>query len=145
MTARVLIITDHLTQAADLFEAVRSRADRGPATFRLVATNPERAEFHLRHAERHEGVERSQPPLHRVLDELTLAAGGPVTGEVSIRHDAFEAVEEDLLARPADEVIVAVHERDLAHRLHHDLAHRLAHLHVGVTAIESPRGPQPIS
>lgn len=135
MAARVLIISDRLEAGPGLIDAVRARAEDGPVTFRLIVTNPARAEFHLVHAERHHAVEQSQPALHRLLEELTVQAGSPLEGEISIRHDPFEAVEEDLLRRPAEEVLVAVHEHELAHRLHHDLTHRLKHLKVDVTVV----------
>ena len=138
MTARVLIITDHMEDSPELFDAVRSRADKGDCTFRLLVTNPARAEFHLVHADRHDAVEQAQPALTSLVQRLESEVARPVIGEVSIRHDPFEAVEEDLLGRPADEIIVCVREHSLAHRLHHDLPARLAHLHLPMTVVGSP-------
>ena len=135
MTASVLVITDHLDAGPELVAALRSRAERGSCAFRLLATNPARAEFHLLHADRHDAVARSQPALRSLLEQLEAEVGAPFSGEVSIRHDAFEAAEEELLARPADELVVSVHEHALAHRLHHDLPARLEHLHLPVTVV----------
>ncbi|MCU1595457.1 MAG: hypothetical protein JWO12_2849, partial [Frankiales bacterium] len=123
---------DRLELYPGVLDAVRTRAELTPATFRLLVTNPARAEFHLLHPERHAALENAKPALERLLDQLTMVAGGGVNGEVSIRHDSFQAVEEDLLVHPADELLVAVHEHDLARRLHHDLPRRLERLHLPV-------------
>lgn len=133
MSAHVLVITDSLGENQALFEAVRARAALGPCTFRYVVTNPARAEFHVLHAERHDAVTRNKPLLDEIVEKLALHAASPVTGEISIRHDPFEAAEEEHLQRPADEVIVAVHDSPIAHRLHHDLPERLGHLGLAVT------------
>ena len=135
MTAQVLIISDHLNDDPDLLAAVRGRAAQSAASFRLVVTNPARAEFHVLHADRHDAVERAQEALEQLLVRLREASGSAVTGKVSIRHDAFEAVEEDLHAHPADEVLVAVTEHELSRRLHHDLQHRLARFFGSVTPV----------
>ena len=135
MTARVHIISDHLNDDPGLLAAVRERAAHGPAAFRLVVTNPAKAEFHLVHAERHDAVDRARGDLDPLLARLSEAAGSPVQGHVSIRHDAFEAVEEDLLQHPADEVIIAVREHELSRRLHHDLQHRLSRFFGTVTPV----------
>ncbi|MCU1600954.1 MAG: hypothetical protein JWO22_1663 [Frankiales bacterium] len=136
MTARVLILTDHLTLTPEVSAAVRARAARGAATFRVVVTNPSRAEFHLHHPGRHDAVVAARPQLEQLLADLLPAAGGAVSGKVSIRHDHFDAVEDDLHEQPADEVLLAVHEGDVMRRLHLDLRHRLPHL--GLVVVEDP-------
>jgi len=133
MTARVLVITDSLEENPALFEAVRARAEQGPCSFRYVVTNPARAEFHVLHADRHDAVVKAQPRLDAIVERLSHHVACPVTGEISIRHDPFEAAEEEHLQRPVDEVIVAIRDSPIAHRLHHDLPQRLSHMGLPVT------------
>ena len=139
MPNRVLIITDRLHSGPALESAIRERVTTGGGadgvSFRLLVTNPARAEFHLRHPERHDAVAAAQPQLHQLLQDLAMVAGSTVSGEISIRHDPFEAVEEDLLVQPADEVLIAVHEHELRRRLHQDLPHRLRHLNLPMTVV----------
>jgi hypothetical protein len=142
MTAHVLIISDRIEIGPDLFDAVRARAERSACTFRYIVTNPARAEFHFVHAERHKAVEAARGAVDGIVRELQRQTGSPVTGQVSIRHDPFDAIEEEHLSLPADEVIVAVHDSDFARRVHHDLPHRLAHLKVPFTVV-SDRAAQP--
>ena len=135
MTARVLIISDHLVDDPDLVAAVRDRAAHSPVAFRLVVTNPAKAEFHVVHAGRHDAVDAAQDALAQLLGRLRDTTGCVVEGRVSIRHDPFEAVEDDLHQHPADEVIIAVRERELSRRLHHDLQHRLTRFFSTITSV----------
>ena len=137
MTAHVLVLSDRLDLSPDLSDAVRARAERGGCSFRVIVTNPARAEFHVLHAERHKAVEEAQPHLDEMVHELRLLTGRDVDGVVSIRHDPFEAVEEELLQRPADELIVAVHDSALARRFHHDLPRRLARFDLPLSLVPS--------
>ncbi|MDX6216320.1 MAG: hypothetical protein QOG99_1904 [Frankiales bacterium] len=134
-TRRILVITDRPETTPELQVALRSRAEQGSATFHVLVTNPARAEYHLLHPERHDAVARAEQQLGPMLEALRNAVGAPVDGCVSIRHDAFEAVEEHLLATPADELVVAVASHELSRRLHHDLPHRLDHLHLPMTVV----------
>lgn len=139
MPNRVLIITDRPQSSSALEGAMRDRVAEGSTaggvTFRVVVTNPARAEFHLRHPQRHDAVAAAQPQLQQLLHDLSSAAGTPVTGEISIRHDPFEAVEEDLLVQAADEILVAVHEHEVRQRLHQDLPHRLRAIKLPMTVV----------
>lgn len=132
---RILVITDRPELTPELQVALRSRAEQGTATFHVLVTNPARAEYHLVHPERHDAVARAEQQLGQMLETARNVISAPVGGCVSIRHDAFEAVEEHLLASPADELIVAVTSHELSRRLHHDLPHRLDHLHLPMTVV----------
>lgn len=134
-TARVLVVTDHTEAAPSLLEAMRRRAAAGATQFRLLIPNPAKAEMHLLHPERHERAAEAEQALRRSLIHFELAAGGPVIGSVSVRHDPYLAVEEVLASEPVDEIILAIAPDGLLRRLHLDLAHRLVHLGLPITNI----------
>lgn len=139
--ARVLVVTDHPDGPPGLLEAIRARADRGPVRFRVLVTNPARAEAHLGHPERHENATQAEQVLHVALPALSAAAGAPVLASVSVRHDPYLAVEELLASEPFDEFIVDLTESGFTRKLHLDLPHRLAHLGLPITHVQADATP----
>lgn len=133
--ARVLIVSDHTAATPALIEAVRERASRGGAQFRLIVPNPAAAELHPLHPERHDKAAEAEVVLRQALPELEAAAGSPVIGSVSIRHDPMDAIEETLFNEPIDEIILSVVPHGLARWLHVDLGHRLQHFGLPVTTV----------
>ena len=101
----------------------------------MVVLNPARAEIHLLHPERHEKAAEAEVSLRRALPRFEEAAGGPVIGSVSVRHDPMDAIEEVTFSEPVDEIVLDVPEHRLATRLHQDLPHRLQHLGLPVTVV----------
>ena len=138
-TRRILVLTDHAEPTAELKEAIRHRADGGDVQFRLIVLNPARAEVHLLHPERHDKAAEAEQALLRALPDLEAAAGGPVIGSVSVRHDPMDAVEETIFSEPVDEIMLSVPAHQLATALHQDLQHRLDHFGLPVTVV--PAGP----
>lgn len=134
-TVRILVVTDKVAPTPELIAAISGRAGSGPAQFRVVVLNPTRAELHLLHPERHDKAAEAELALHAALPDLQRAAGGPVIGTVSVRHDPMDAVEEAVFSEPIDEIMLAVPEHHLAARLHQDLQHRLHHLGLPVTVV----------
>lgn len=135
-THRILVLTDKADPAPELLAAVRRRAEGGDVQFRVVVLNPARAEIHLLHPERHDKAAEAEQVLRRALPLLEEAAGGPVIGSVSVRHDPMDAVEETIYSEPVDEVMLApLPPHHLATWLHQDLEHRLAHLDTRVTVV----------
>ena len=64
------------------------------------------------------------------------AAGGRVEGTVSIRHDPMDAIEEAIVARHFDEIILFGDRRMGSSRwLHIDLPTAVAHLGLPMTTI----------
>lgn len=131
--ARVLVVSHGTAFTPDLVRAVRERAMRGPARFRLVVPNPAHAEVHLLHPDRHDRAEEAELDLARELPALEAAAGGPVVATVSVRNDPMDAVEEVLYNEPIEEIILAVGPHPIAARLHQDLPHRLEHYGLPIT------------
>lgn len=137
----VLVVAQGPALTPDLVEAVRRRADAGPAEFRVVVPNPAHAEVHLFHPERHDEADAAEYELLCALPQLEEAAGGRITGTVSVRHDPMDAVEEILFSEPVDEIILALVRHPVSERLHQDLAHRLAHHGLPITVLDwRPRG-----
>src|SRR4051794_21272821 len=93
---RVLVVTDRAATSLELLAAVRQRRELGPAQFRVVVPTPAPAALHLLHPERHEKAAEAEQVLRQALPLLERAAGGPVIGSVSIRHDPMDAVEETM-------------------------------------------------
>jgi hypothetical protein len=117
-----------------LLHAVGERAAAGSAEFHLVLPDPsEHAE--LTAGQRRKSRARGEAMLEQALPLLCEAAGAPVDGLVSMRHDPMDVIEETMARRPVDEVMVATTHHHLAERLHLDLPHRLQHLRVPVTTV----------
>ena len=130
---RILVVTDTATPTPPMLEAIRRRASPGQTQFRVVVTNPARAEVHLLHPERHDKAAEAEQVLRAALPDLERAAGGHVIGSVSVFHDPMDAIEHIIDHEPVDEIILAVAAHPWATRLHQDLPHRLAHLKLTVT------------
>jgi hypothetical protein len=138
--ARILVLTESSAITPALTNAVRERAEQGPAQFRLVVPNPAPAEWNLVHPERHRLAEEAERVLEEALPALEEAAGHSIIGSVSIRHDPMDAIEERLYDEPFDEIIIVTRPHDLQRRLHVDLPHRLAHFGLPVTSVvEQPQ------
>jgi hypothetical protein len=133
--ARVLIVTDRNAATPALLNAVRQRARRGPAQFRVLVPNPAPAEWHPFHPERRDKVEEAERVLLRALPRIQEAADDAVRGRVSVRHDPMAAIEEMLHDEPFDEIILAVAVHRPERWLHLDLPHRVAHLGLPVTTV----------
>jgi hypothetical protein len=133
---RILVVTDKADPTPGLVAAMRQRAESGKVQFRVTVLNPARAEVHLLHPERHDKAAEAEEVLHRVLPELERAAGGPVIGSVSVRHDPMDAIEETIFNEPIDEILLSVPAHHVSTWLHQDLRHRLSHLDIPVTVVE---------
>jgi len=134
--ARILVVADRATAGEDLVAALHERAQEGPAQFRVVVTNPTRAELHPLHPERHDKAEEAERLLRETVPALERAVGGHVFATVSVWHDPMDAVDSVIFHEPVDEIIVALAPQGLLRRLHQDLPHRLRHHHLPVTVVE---------
>jgi hypothetical protein len=138
---RVLVVTDQTSPTPTLLDAIRARAHRGPVDVSIIVPNPAPAEWNPTHPERHDKAKAAQIVLDQALPLIQEAAGAPVDGVVSTRHDPMDAVEETLRAEPYDEIIVATAPHGLQRWLHIDLSHRLSHLGLPVTTVIEPKPP----
>lgn len=133
---RVLVVCDRPETTPVLLDAICERARRGPSVFHVLVPNPARAEWHPRDFNRRDGVVEAEAELALQVPLLRVAAGVPVHGSVSIRHDVMDAVEEAQVNDPFDEIILITVPHEIERRLHVDLPHRLKHLGVPVSAVQ---------
>jgi hypothetical protein len=140
--ARVLVVTDRVEATPELLDSIRGRASRGPTEFHVLVPNPAPAEWHPTHPERHDKVAEAGRVLAKTLPLIEGAAGSPVDGVVSIRHDPMDAIEETLHDAEFDEIILFTAAHRIERWLHVD--HRVAHLGLPVTTVSSEhRGGEP--
>ena len=132
--ASVLLVAGWTAATPGVLDAVRERAARGLSSFHLLVPNPsEHGE--VTDAERRRHHEEGERVLALALPLLQEAAGEPVEGSVSIRHDAMDAVEEALRDGDFHEIIVATMPHGISQWLHADLPHRLSHTGLPVTTV----------
>ena len=134
---QVLVVTDHPEPTPALLDAIRGRALRGPVGFELLVPNPAPAEWNPTHTERHVQQEAAQQVLDQALPTIREAVGAPVDGDVSIRHDAMDAIEETLRTGDYGEIILAMKPHGPLAWLHLDLPHRISHLGVPLTKVSA--------
>jgi hypothetical protein len=133
-TANILVVAHKTAATPALLEAVRERAKRGPARFHLLVPNPaEHASVTT--AERERRIAEAEHVLVLAFPLLDAAAGGPVDGSVSIRHDPMDAIEDALREGAFEEIILSTLPRSVSRWLHLDLPHRVAHLGLPLTTV----------
>lgn len=133
----VLVVTDHAEPAPALLDAVTARALRGTASFEILVPNPAPADWHPSNSERDVKLQETRAILDASIPAISEAAGVAVSGEVSIRHDPMDAIEEALNAGDYDEMIVAMVPHGPLAWLHLDLPHRIAHLGLPLTTVSA--------
>ncbi len=132
--ASVLIVAGWTAATPALLDAVRERVTHGPASFHLLVPNPS-DHGEITDGERRRHHAEGERVLALALPLLQEAAGGPVEGSVSIRHDAMDAVEETLRDGEFHEILLATMPHHVSHWLHVDLPQRLAHTGLPVTTV----------
>jgi uncharacterized membrane-anchored protein len=143
----VLVVAHKTAATPALLEAIRRRAERGPARFHLLVPNPaEHAE--LTDAERQHRHTAGEHVLALALPLIDQAAGSHAEGSVSTRHDPMDAIEETLDGADFREIILSTLPRSVSRWLHADLPHRVAHLGLPVTTVTAdernpPRAGEP--
>jgi hypothetical protein len=140
--ARILVVTDRVEATPELLDSLRGRVARGPASFHLLVPNPAPAEWHPTHPERHDKVVEAGKVLAEMLPLVEQAVGSQVDGDVSVRHDPYDAIEETLLAGARfDEIILFTTPHRIEGWLHIDIPHRVAHLGLPVTTVTAEHRP----
>src|SRR5919199_4631809 len=133
-TARVLVVAHKTAATPALLAAVQDRAPRGPAEFRLLVPDPHPAGWPpAPPSDRHPS--EGEQVLALALPLLSEAAGRPVDGTVSRRHDPMDAIEETLHDEDYDEIILSTLPRAVSRWLHIDLPRRVEHLGLPVTTV----------
>lgn len=134
---RVLVLTDRTAADPALLDAMRARAHRGPAQFRVVVPNPAPAEWHPMHPERRDKAAEAERALEQALPAIEAAAGGAVIASVSIRHDPMDVIDAVIYHEPIDEIILWQTPHTIQRWFHVDMPHRLAHLKLPLTVVDA--------
>jgi hypothetical protein len=140
--AHVLVVAHKTAATPALLDAVRDRAERGPARFRLLVPSSPHVNWHVVHRARFQKVTPAEEAVLLALPLLEDAAGDWVECSVSCRQDPMDAIEEALMASHFDEIILSTLPRSLSRWLHVDLPRRVAHLGLPVTTVI---GPEPVA
>ena len=124
--ARVLVVAYQTAASPALIEAVRERAQEGPAAFTLLVPNP----AHGLHQDRSEADET----LAKALPLLQEAAGAPVEGMVGVA-EPLAAIQDAVNLHGFDEIIISMLPRRISKWLRLDLPHKAAGLGLPVTTV----------
>jgi hypothetical protein len=138
-TARVLIVANRTAATQKLQEAVRQRAQDGPATFHLLVPATPRGLHRVVDPEV-AGREEAEAQLELALELLRKAAGADVTGHVG-DADPMAAISDTLHRRDVDEIIISTLPRRLSRWMRLDLPSKVRGMGKPVTHVEAVRAP----
>jgi hypothetical protein len=134
--ARVLVVAHKTAATPALLDAIRRRAERGPARFHLLVPNPHHPNWRHPSEVTHPDVTEGEQVLALALPLIEAACSGcPTDGSVSPRHDPMDAIEETLHDGEFDEIILSTLPHAVSRWLHLDLPHRVAHLGLPLTTV----------
>ena len=136
--ARVLVVAHKTAATQPLLDAVRERAERGPATFTLLVPNPAHGLHKVVDPEDQQASE-AQTVINEALPALSDAAGAPVEGIVG-DADPVAAVHDAINLRGFDEVIVSTLPVRLSRWLKLDLPSKVAGMGLPVTTVTPDHG-----
>jgi nucleotide-binding universal stress UspA family protein len=121
--AHVLVVANRTAGSTELLDALRERADQGPASFHLVVpSSPRGASWAF---DMHSGHDAAEHDLDGALERIR-GLGLEVEGEVG-DPDPVAAVSDSANAGSYDEVIVSTLPKHLSKWLKLDVAHKVAH------------------
>jgi hypothetical protein len=131
----VLLVAHRTAATEGLLDAVRARAQRGPAVFHLVVP----AHPHGLHkvVDPQEGdAGEAEHVLAAALPLLSAAAGSEVTGHVG-DHEPLMAIEDAVHRAPYDEILISTLPRRLSRWLRLDLVSKARGTGLPVTHVEA--------
>jgi hypothetical protein len=130
---RVLVVAHKTAATQPLLDAVRQRAQAGPARFTLLVPNPAHGLHKLVDPE-DLGPGEAREVLDGALPKLSEAAGGPVEGLVG-DPDPVAAVNDAVNLHGFDEIIVSTLPTHLSRWLKLDLPSKVSALGLPVTTV----------
>jgi hypothetical protein len=137
--ARVLIVANRTAATDSLLEAVRRRADAGPAEFHLLVPATPRGLHRVVDPEV-AGRQEATEQLELALELLQMATGSEVSGHVG-DAEPVAAISDTLHEREVDEIIISTLPRRLSRWMHIDLPSKIRGLGLPVTHVEARREP----
>jgi hypothetical protein len=136
---RVLIVANRTAATEKLLDAVRQRAQAGPARFHLLVPATPHGLHRVVDPE-DAGREEAQAQLERALGHLREAVGEEVTGHVGVA-DPMAAISDALHREDVDEIIISTLPRRLSRWMHLDLPSKVRGMGKPVTHVEAVRAP----
>jgi cell pole-organizing protein PopZ len=133
LPARVLVVAHKTAATQPLVEAVRERAQQGPAKFTLLVPNPAHGMHKVVDPE-DQGAGEVQTVLDTAMPRLSEAAGTPVASMVG-DADPMAAVQDAINLQGFDEVIISTLSPRLSRWLKLDLPSKVAGLGLPVTTV----------
>jgi hypothetical protein len=137
--ARVLIVANRTAATDSLLEAVRRRADAGPAEFHLLVPATPRGLHRVVDPEV-AGRQEAAEQLELALELLQMATGSVVSGHVG-DAEPVSAISDTLHEREVDEIIISTLPRRLSRWMHLDLPSKIRGFGLPVTHVEARREP----
>ncbi|HEX3434634.1 MAG TPA: hypothetical protein VHT25_11290 [Solirubrobacteraceae bacterium] len=131
--ARVLVVAYRTAATPALMEAVRERAQRGPAKFTLLVPNAAPG-LHKVVDPEDQHMHEAQSVLERAVPALSDASGAPVEGIVG-STDPIAAIEDAINLRGFDEVIISTLPKKISHWLKLDLPSKVTGMGLPVTTV----------
>jgi len=134
--ANVLVVAHQTAATEPLLDAVRERAQHGPAAFHLVVPRRPHGLDKVADPEEH-GAEEAQRVLADALPKLSAAAGQEVTGDIGVAEPLL-AIEDAVNLGNYDEIIISTLPLGISRWLKLDLVSKARGLGLPVTHVLAP-------
>jgi hypothetical protein len=134
--ANVLVVAHQTAATSGLLEAVRTRAERGPATFHLVVPRQPHG-MHKVVDPQDAGSDEAQQVLALALPKLSEAAGQQVTGSIG-DAEPLMAIHDAINLGQYDEIIISTLPLGVSRWLKLDVVSKARGLGLPVTHVQAP-------
>jgi hypothetical protein len=134
--ANVLVVAHQTAATAPLLDAVRERAQRGPARFHLVVPRRPHGLDKVADPEGH-GADEARRVLADALPKLSVAAGHEVTGDMG-DAEPLMAIQDAVNLGNYDEIIISTLPLGVSRWLKLDLVSKTRALGLPVTHVLAP-------
>jgi hypothetical protein len=141
--ANVLVVAHQTAATGPLLDAVRARAQRGPARFHLVVPRRPHGLDKVADPEEH-GAEEARRVLADALPKLSTAAGQEVTGDLG-DAEPLMAIQDAVNLGNYDEIIISTLPLGVSRWLKLDLVSKARALGLPVTHVLAPSQEQAIA
>jgi hypothetical protein len=141
--ARVLVVAHQTAATAPLLDAVKSRAQRGPASFHLVVPRQPHGLNKLLDPEDY-GREEAERVLADALPKLSVATGQELTGDIG-DSEPLSAIQDAVNLGDYDEIIISTLPLGVSRWLKLDLISKARALGASTCVTGSPSGVEAIT
>ena len=130
---KILVVANRTAATPALVQAVRDRAQSGPATFTLLVPNTAHGLHRVVDPE-DQGHTEADERIEQALPLLEEAAGAPVEGMVGV-PEPLAAIQDAINLHGFDEIIISMLPKRMSRWLKLDLPHKAAGLGLPVTTV----------